>query len=258
VAIAAMISPKETFVSYKDLMDWIARKSGMEVELVQRTKYEEVNDLLKKDLLDVAFVCTGAYVEGHDDFGMEILVAPVTQGRTVYYSYVIVPADSPVRSFGELRGKSFAFTDPMSNTGKLAPTYKLAQMKMTPADFFRSTAYTYSHDKSIESVARKLVDGASVDSLVWDYMNRKDPTLTSRTRIIDKSPPYGIPPVVVARAVPPALRKDLRELFLHAHEDPEGKRILASVMIDRFEVVEDRIYDSVRSMKKWVGRNAGK
>ena len=57
VAIAAMISPKETFVSYQDLMTYIAKRSGMEVELVQRKKYEEVNDLLEKNEIDLAFVC---------------------------------------------------------------------------------------------------------------------------------------------------------------------------------------------------------
>ncbi len=258
VAIAAMISPKETFASYQDLMNWISKKTGMEVVFVQRKKYEEVNALLKDDQLELAFVCTGAYIEGHDDFGMEILVAPVTQGRTVYYSYTIVPADSPVKSFDELKGKTFAFTDPMSNTGKLAPTYRLAQMKQTPESFFKSTSYTYSHDKSIESVARNLVDGAAVDSLVWDYLDRKNPEFTSRTRIISKSDPYGIPPVVVARATSPELKKTLRDLFLHAHEDPEGKTILSRIMIEKFALVDDRSYDSVRSMKKWVDRNAGK
>jgi pimeloyl-ACP methyl ester carboxylesterase len=55
-------------------------------------------------------------------------------GAAVYYSYIIVPEASPVRAFAELRGKSFAFTDPLSNTGKLVPTYMLARMNETPAN----------------------------------------------------------------------------------------------------------------------------
>jgi phosphonate transport system substrate-binding protein len=258
VAIAAMISPKETFVSYKDLMSWIAKKSGMSVEFIQRKKYEEVNDLLEKDQIDLAFVCTGAYIEGHDNFGMELLAVPVTRGSSVYYSYIIVPADSPAKALGDLKGKSFAFTDPMSNTGKLAPTYLLAKMKQAPDAFFKKTTYTYSHDKSIESVSRHLVDGAAVDSLVYDYLERKTPEFTSGTRIIAKSDPYGIPPVVVSRGAPPEMKKRLRDLFLHAHEDPEGKAILSGIMIERFVAGDDAIYDSVRAMKKWVDGNAGK
>jgi len=149
-----------------------------------------------------------------------------------------------------LRGRHFAFTDPMSNTGRLAPTHMLAQMNETSETFFGNTTYTYSHDKSIEAVARKVVDGAAVDSLVWDYMNPKNPVFTSRTKIIKKSEPYGIPPVVVSPFLDPDLEGRLQSLFLHMHEDEPGKEILSKIMVDKFVEVDDRIYDSVRMMKK--------
>lgn len=258
VAIAAMISPKETLASYNRLMEYIGAKLGTQVDLVQRRTYEEVNDLLKNNHLDIAFVCTGAYVKGRGEFGMELLVAPVANGETFYYSYIIVPADSPVRTLEDLKGKTFAFTDPLSNTGKLVPVFKLARMRQTPERFFRKTIYTYSHDKSIEAVARNQVDGAAVDSLVWEYMNRKNPYFTSRTRIVSKSEPYGIPPIVVSGAVAPEMKGKLRDLFLRAHEDKEGKKILSEIMIDRFVVVDDGIYDSVRVMEQWVKNCAEK
>ncbi|TAL18431.1 phosphate/phosphite/phosphonate ABC transporter substrate-binding protein [bacterium] len=258
VAVAAMISPKETFIFYKDLVNYIGEKVSMPVTFVQRETYEEVNKLLEKNELDLAFVCTGAYVEGHDSFGMELLAAPVAYGQPLYYSYVIVPKDSGVSSLEGLRGKSFAFTDPLSNTGKLAPVCMLASMKETPESFFKATTYTYSHDKSIESVARKIVDGAAVDSLVWDYLDKKTPRLTSQTRIIKKSEPYGIPPVVVSKTLDPGLKEKLKAAFLSMHEDEKGKKILSEIMIDRFTRLDDGKYDSVRAMKKWVEANAGK
>ncbi len=258
VAVGAMVSPKETLATYSDLLSYIGKKLGMKVEFIQRKTYEEINALVKNRELDVAFVCTGAYVQGCDEFGMELLVAPVMYGRTVYYSYVIVPDDSPVRAFEQLKDRTFAFTDPLSNTGKLAPTYRLALMNQTPEKFFRNTVYTYSHDRSIECVARNLVDGAAVDSLVWDFMNRKRPELTSRTRVISRSEPFGIPPFVVSKAVSPELKGQLREVFLHAHDDAEGKKILSGIMIDRFVQVDDAIYDSVRAMRGRTGGHAGK
>lgn len=258
VAVAAMISPKETFVSYKDLMNYIGEKAGMPVELVQRETYQEINELLKKNEIDVAFVCTGAYIDGKADFDMELLVAPLAYGEPVYYSYIIVPKESKATDLADLRGKKFAFTDPISNTGKLAPTYMLALMGETPEKFFASSTFTYSHDKSIESVARGNADAAAVDSLVWDYMNKKNPQYTSKTRILKKSPPYGIPPVVVSKALNPALKSKIKEFFLAMHEDPAAKPILGNIMIDKFVVVQDSIYDSVRAMKKWVEGNSAK
>lgn len=252
IAISAVISPKETFVLYKDLLNYISEKLGMRVQLVQRETYAEVNNLVRDNQLELAFVCSGAYVDGHDQFGMELLVAPVAYGESVYYSYIIVPATSPAASLEDLRGKRFAFTDPMSNTGKLAPTSILAQLHETPESFFSSVIFTNSHDRSIEMVANNLVDGASVDSLIWEYLNGTSPALTSRTRIVKKSEPFGIPPVVVPKGLAPVLKERLRQVFLNLDREEAGREILARLKIDRFIRLEDSRYDSIRKMQRLV------
>jgi len=251
IAIAAVISPKETFVLYKDLLDYISDKLDMSITLIQRETYEEVNFLVKDNELDLAFVCSGAYIDGHDQFDMELLVAPVAYGKPVYHGYIIVPANSKVTTVEGLRGKRFAFTDPMSNTGKLSPTYILAQMNENIESFFSEYIFTYNHDKSIEMVAHALVDGAAVDGLIWEYMNSQDQTLTAQTKIINKSEPYGIPPIVIPSGLDPALKKTLREIFLNIHTDEEGMKILTQLQIDKFVVLDDQRYDSIRKMRAW-------
>ena len=252
IAVSAMISPKETFGFYKEILTYLSQKISLPIQLVQRKTYEEVNNLIKNNELHAAFVCTGAYVAGHDDFGMELLVAPVAYGKPVYYSYIIVPQNSSAHTLEDLRGKRFAFTDPMSNTGKLSPTYMLAKMGEDENQFFSSFIFTYNHDKSIEAVAENMVDGAAIDSLIWDYLNLTDPRFTSKTRIISKSTPYGIPPVVVPRELDNQLKEQLRAIFLTMHEDAEGQRILSGINVDRFMEVSDDIYDNVRIMQNRV------
>ena len=78
-------------------------------------------------------------------------------------------------------------------------------MSETPDSFFRKYVFTYSHDNSIKSVAEKLVDGAAVDSLVYDYTVARSPLFSAKTRVIQKSGPYGIPPVVVHPGLNPEL-----------------------------------------------------
>ena len=186
IAISAVISPKETYILYKDLLDYISDKLELSINLIQRETYEEVNNLVKNNELDLAFVCSGAYVDGHDQFGMELLVAPVAYGKPVYHGYIIVPANSKTTTVEDLRGKRFAFTDPMSNTGKLSPTYILAQKNEDIESFFSDYIFTYNHDKSIDMVAHALIDGAAVDGLIWEYINSQNPTLTAQTKIINK------------------------------------------------------------------------
>jgi phosphonate transport system substrate-binding protein len=249
VAVAAMISPQETFIYYRQILDYIGRKLGREIELVQRKTYGEINELIGRGQIDLAFICSGPYVTGREKYGLELLATPQVQGSHFYQAYLIVNKDSPFHRFKDLKGRVFAFTDPDSNTGKLVPTYWLAQMGEQPETFFDKAIYTYSHDNSILAVARALVDGASVDGLIWEYYHHKDPTFTSKTRIIQKSEPYGIPPLVVSKYLPQELKEGMSKLLFSMHQNLEGKRILQKLMIDRFIAPNDVWYDSIQRMK---------
>ncbi len=252
IAVGGMITPKEGFVYYRDFLDFIGKELGIPVEYVDAPSYDEINNMIENRDIDAAIVCSGPYVDGHRKFGMELLAAPKAYGGTVYHSYIIVPKGSPARTLDDLKGKSFAFTDPLSNTGRLVPEYLLAKKGERSSRFFSKTVYSGSHDKSIQSVADSLVDGAAVDSLIWEYLNRIKPELTSKTRIILRSDPYAIPPFVVHPSLDPTLKEKLRTVLLTAHGKPEGKILLDKMMIERFVPIEDKAYDSIREMKRWV------
>jgi phosphonate transport system substrate-binding protein len=226
VAIGAMISPETTRDYYEELIGVLAEKLGRRAVFSQRRTYAEVNALVASKEVDVAFVCSGPYTKGREEFGMELLVVPVANRQTVYHSYILAHRDSAVQSFDDLRGKRFAFTDPHSNAGYLVPTYMLAKRDETPEAFFGETFYSHSHDNSIRAVAEGTADGAAVDSLIWDFMNTIDSSLTARTRIVEKSPPYGIPPVVVHPDLPVEQKGRLRKAFLALHEDARAAALL--------------------------------
>jgi phosphonate transport system substrate-binding protein len=84
--------------------------------------------------------------------------------------------------------------------------------------------------------------------------------MTSQTKIIVTSEPYGIPPLVVRPGIAPELKKRLQSILLSAANDPEGKEILAGMMIDSFVVGDDKNYDTIRTMNSWVAaeRKKGK
>jgi len=248
VAVAAVISPKGTVESYSALMDYLSEKTGRPVELVQRRTYLEINDLVERGEVDMAFVCTSAYVAGQSEFGMQLLVAPQVNGETVYHSYLIVPSDSSVKDMADLKGKVFAFTDPISLTGRAYPTYLVEQLGSTPEEFFGRTFFTYSHDEAIYAVANHLADGAAVDSLVYDFAISRDPSLAEKTQIIHTSPAFGIPPVVISPDVRPQVAAELQTLLLEMSSDPNGQAALKSIGIDRFVMIEDSAYDNVRSL----------
>ncbi|NTW36843.1 MAG: phosphate/phosphite/phosphonate ABC transporter substrate-binding protein, partial [Syntrophobacteraceae bacterium] len=250
VAVGAMISPKETFVHYRQLLDYLGGKLGMDVELVQRKTYGEVNELVGNGGIDLAFICSGPYATGKGKYGFELIATPEIQGSHFYQSYLIVNQDSPFGRPEDLRGQVFAFTDPDSHTGKLVPTHWLAEMNERPERFFGKVIYTYSHDNSILAVAKGLVDGEAVDGLIWEFYQHRNPSLTSATRVIRKSEPFGIPPVVASGSFPPEHRGPVQKILLSMHEDPEGAKILGELMIDRFVAPQEGWYDSIRQLEQ--------
>jgi len=255
IAVSAMISPKETFSYYKELLDYIGlRLAGRAdaVQLVQRKTYAEVNALLERREIDAAFVCAGPYVDGHRKFGMELVAAPSVNGKAVYYSYAITHIDSPAKTLADLQGRRFAFTDPDSNTGCLVPRYELARSGKSADSFFKEIIFTGGHDNSIRAVSEKFVEGAAVDNLIWEYLHAKKPEAVARTRVLERWGPYAMPPFVVHPGCAPDLKNRLREILLGMREDPKGRDILAKLNIDRFVPIEDDRYESVRAMQEWL------
>ncbi len=260
-AIASVVSPKESYAYYDEMIQYISQKLGGPVKTVQRRSYLEINQLIQNNEIDFAFICGGAYIDdtGNTTPGIKLLVAPQVYGKTTYNSYIIVPNNSNYTDLLDLRGKKFAFSDPLSNSGKLYPTYRLALINETPGSFFgmdengrNNSFFTYSHDNSIIAVAEGLADGAAVDSLVYEYMKNTKPEIIAKTRIIEISPPFGIPPVVVPEDIDPFLEHRLRDIFLNMDKDEEGRKILSKVMVDRFVSINDKAYDSIREMRKRV------
>ncbi|MBI5298505.1 MAG: phosphate/phosphite/phosphonate ABC transporter substrate-binding protein [Chloroflexi bacterium] len=248
IAVAAVISPEGTVQSYSPLLDYLEEKLNRPIELVQRRTYLEVNDLVEHGGVDVAFVCTSAYIEGHDTFGMELLVAPQVNGRTTYNSVLIVPSSSSAQNLADLRGRVFAFTDPISLSGRVYPTYLVQQLGSTPEEFFGRTFFTYSHDEAIRAVASGVADGAAVDSLVYEFAIARDPSLAGKTKIIHRSPDFGIPPVVVSPFTRPQIKAELQALFLNMVNDPNARDALAAIGVDQFVQLEDDAYNDTRTL----------
>lgn len=251
-AVSAMVSPVENFFHYSEIFNYISSKTGKKILFKQRKSYREVNELLHHQELDFAFVCSGAYIEAKKDFDAEILVIPQMKGKTEYHAYIIVRNDSNLDRFEDLKSRSFAFTDPLSNTGCLYPKYLVKKMDQSEEKFFSRIIYTYAHDYSIQAVASKLVDGASVDSLIFDYIQENSPQNIANLKIIKRSKPFGMPPVIIHPNVDINLKKELRSVLLNMNTDAQGREILSHLGIERFVLGKDRDYDSIRNMKTFI------
>jgi len=251
-AIATMVSPQATFVSYQRMVDLIGRQVGLKGGMVLRPTYRQVRESLEEESVDVAFVCTGTYVHGRDSGGIELLAQPEFKAGLSYRSVLIVPKGSSALAWGDLKGKTMAFTDPESNTGCLVPRAALITRGYKPAEFFSKVIFTGSHDHSVRAVAGGAVDAAAVDSLVFYPLTEKDPSLLEKVRVVWASEPFGPPAIVVPTNLAAGLKAALRQVLFSLHETKEGSEVLATMGIERFRPPRKADYDSAYALFKLV------
>jgi len=227
---------------------YLERKLDRKVEFVQRRSYREVIEMLRSGELDFSWMCSYSFVEARTSGLVDLVATPVFRGRPTYQSYIIVRRDSAARSLADLEGKSFAYTDPDSNTGYIIPRAMIRDAGSSPEKFFRLTFLTWDHGQAIEAVAEGVADGAAVDSYVWEYMAAMRPRFAAQTKIIQRSAEFGFPPMAVRRGVDPALRERFTAALLSMSSDPEGRHLLVEMMLDGFVVLPASQYDSVQAL----------
>ncbi|MBF0292925.1 MAG: phosphate/phosphite/phosphonate ABC transporter substrate-binding protein [Nitrospinae bacterium] len=249
------VTLEKNLSAHKRLVNLIEDKLGVPVEIVSRKSYQEMSFLLSNGQVDFAFVCGLPYVLDHDKFGLELLAVPVFKGKPVYQSYLITHKSSPYASLKDLRGKTFCFSDPLSNSGYLAPVFNLHKIGETPQSFFRSHFFSYSHYNCIEAVSVKLADAANVDSYVWETANTTSPEQTDQTKVIEKSEYMPITPMVVRPGLPEPLKRELRGVFLNMGQSRQGRLILEMMQLGGFAVGRDSDYDAIRAKGLQVSKS---
>ncbi|MHC4600021.1 MAG: PhnD/SsuA/transferrin family substrate-binding protein, partial [Planctomycetota bacterium] len=108
------------------------------------------------------------------------------------------------------------------------------------------------HQASIRAVAQGTVDAAAVDSLVFDHMVSKTPSLGEALRVIHTSPPFGNPPLVTKPGLPAEKTRLLVKTLLEMDRDAEGRRVLESIGVEKFVIPPPGLYDSARKILKPV------
>lgn len=247
IAFASVISPQETRQSYQKMVDYIAEQVNNPAVLIQRKTYEELNMLLASGDADIAFLSTGAYTAYNGMQPIELLAMAQTDGTVFYKSYLIVPKDSDITEFSQLEGRVFAFTDPMSYSGRLAIDYMLFEDYHTTAEkYFQRCFYTYNHDKSLWAVANHLADGAGIDSQIYDFAQKTSPELVSKVRIIASMKPAPTGPVVMRQDLPEETKHKLRDIFYNMDKVESLQPVMSQVLIDRFIEPQEEAYIELR------------
>lgn len=232
---------------------FLARRTGTRVEFAVRDAYQDILDLLFAGELDAAWICGYPFVRYQTR--LRLLAVPVYQGQPRYQSYLIRPADSgdaaAIGGWTDLKGKVFAYSDPLSNSGWLVAQGQFAAAGISPGDLKRSF-FAHGHRNVAEAVAAHLADAGSIDGYVWETMRQQGMRAALQTEVVWKSILHGFPPLVVLNARHDGKVEQLQRTLLDMGSNDEGRMLLKALNLDGFVAGTPAIFDSIRKLARSV------
>lgn len=231
---------------------WLEERLEQPVTFVQRGNYREIVDLLLAGKLDFAWLCGYPYVRHRRQ--LQLVAVPLWQGQPLYRSYLIVANTAAYRSLADLRGTTFAYSDPDSNSGFLYPQYAIRAMNENPTSYFSRSFFTWAHRTVVEAVSVGLADGGAVDGYVWETLARTRPQITQGTRVIDRSPLLGFPPFVARGDMSASELQRFRAALMSMAADGRGAELLGNLGLDGFTGGDRQLFDGIARMMERTRR----
>ncbi|RCJ31966.1 phosphate ABC transporter substrate-binding protein [Nostoc minutum NIES-26] len=227
---------------YQAIAAYLGRVLGIETQLEQGECDPLEDPLLFQDQLDLAFICGLPLVRYSQIISnqLQTLVAPVLQSSRygncpIYYADVIVNADSNIKKFADLLGKTFCYNDLGSNSGYNLLCHRLIQ-ETYPHNFFGKTIQSGFHQRSIRWVVEGLADCAAIDSVVLEQELKDFPELSQHLRVVEVLGPSPMPPLVVAQRLGISLIQQMQLALLQP--DAELQRVMEKFGVRRFAAVK--------------------
>lgn len=168
--------PTNMVQMFNGIAEHIGKTMGLPTSVRVSESYNALIEGMRAGHLDVVYVGGSQYVKMLE-LGMDVVPVVLnrdTDKRTYYKSCIISRSDSGIKTWNDLKGKTFAFVTPTSTSGGVAPTYLLLKKGIDPEKDFKSKLYAGKHDAAFLAVKNKKVDAGAVgDFYFWRWSDRK-------------------------------------------------------------------------------------
>ena len=246
-------SPTELLRKFKPLGAYLERQTGIKVDWTPVNDYAAVVEGLAAKKIDLAWLGGFTFVQVRLRTGNALPIVQRAEDAK-FTSTFIVPADSPVKSLADLKGKTFAFGSPSSTSGHLMPRYFLLKAGIDPDRDFTRVAYSGAHDATVAFVASGRAAGGVLNSSVWDKLIEKGDANARAVKAIARTPPYYDYNWTVRGDLDPALVKKLTAAFLALDPaNPADRTILDLQRASRFVPTSPTNYKGIEEAARASG-----
>jgi ABC-type phosphate/phosphonate transport system substrate-binding protein len=166
----------------------------------------------------------------------------------VYFTDIVVSADSAARALSDTFGGRVGYTVPDSLSGAVALAQHLQPFRQAAArPLYQSVVGGLIHARGvIEALSEGRIDVGPLDSYYHDLLRAADPQCASRVRVIAQTEPRPLPLFVATTPLSLVPLRRLREAFAASADAPELAKQRSALLLKGFAFPEFHDYDMLR------------
>lgn len=228
IAVQPTSTPEHLTADAKELREFLSKSLNRDVEIAFPMTYAGVVEALRFGHAQAAFMSAWpaqlAVKHAKADVALaevrEVVIGQEKRAETFYFSYWVVPKDSPVEKLEQLRGKRAVFPSPLSTSGYVAPLARLVELgfvprqqgkEADPKSFFGDVRFAGGYAQGWEALKAKQADVTVIAGDVSEKLYRE---VLAGTKIIEQQGPIPSHAVLFARDLDQAARTQLRDALL--------------------------------------------
>jgi phosphonate transport system substrate-binding protein len=245
-------SEKGDSQDYVNLINIISKLSGYTITPIKVTDYNAAVESMRAGRAQIAWFGGKTYIQAVKLADAEAFAAGIRKGDkdASYLAYFVVPADSPLEKFSDVKGKTLALNHIGSTSGDMIPQVELSKigLSVTRKGDFKNVFYAGSHDACLLAAINGHADVCGMSSRNFDARLADGTFKREQVRIIHQSDPVPPPPLAYSKKLPQGVRDNLKKATLEAHE--HGTIGGYGGEMERYVEVKDSDYDVLRDVDR--------
>lgn len=240
-------NPARLFEVYGPMIDYInERLEGGELRLEASRDYPQFDKKLFSGYFDFALPNPYQTVIAADN-GYRIFGKRGDDAN--FRGIILVRKDSKIRTVKDLKGKTVSYPAPTALAATMMPQRYLYDRGIDiNKDIINQ--YVGSQESSIMNVYLGKSDAACTWPPPWRAFIKERPEIAQKVMIKWETPSLISNGLVVRNNVPDPIVQQVSEIIFSLHTHEEGRKILRSMELSRYEKADNTSYDPVRVFLK--------
>ena len=233
-------NPKAHYEQLKPLLDYVVprlREVGItEGRILMARDAQQMNSYLRRGRVDWVTETTGNAMQLQQRAGARPLLLTERGGVGRYRSLFFARKDSGIDSLDDLKGHTVAFQRTSSTSAYLVPAMTLLEAGLRPEVLLspqdrppgNTVGYVFAGTELNLSawVHKRVVDAGVVSNLDWNNPEAVPPAFRRDFHVFHETGEYPRAVEIVRSGLDPKVEARLREVLLHANEDPQGREAM--------------------------------